>query len=70
MSRVVIRTPFPTPEETARIMGVSKADLKWLRALAERVMPTGGTVPNGAASDRTPVANKNAHSGKRTPPKK
>jgi hypothetical protein len=51
-------------------MGVSKADLKWLRALAERVMPTGGTVPNGAASDRTPAANKKTHSGKRSPQKK
>ena len=58
---------FPTPEETARIMGVSKADLKWLRALPERVMPTGGTVPSGAPGDRAPAANKKAHSGKRTP---
>ena len=69
MSRVVIRTPFPTPEETARIMGVSKADLKWLRALAERVMPTGGTVPNGVASDRASAANKKARSVKLTRPK-
>ena len=49
---------FPTPEETARIMGVSKADLKWLRALAEREMPTGGPVPNGTASDLAPSPNK------------
>jgi hypothetical protein len=33
---VLITTPFPTPEDVAKILGVSKRRLKELKALADK----------------------------------
>ena len=33
---IIITTPHPTPEETAKLLGVSKKDAKFVKALVEK----------------------------------
>jgi len=63
--RVIIRTPFPSVEETARTMGVPKSDVKWLTALAERLIPVGGTSPASSRDNGTHAGNKGSQAGVR-----
>jgi hypothetical protein len=42
--RIVISTPFPTVEETAKILGVSKKDLARIKALLAKPKPKKGYI--------------------------
>jgi hypothetical protein len=35
---IVITTPMPTPEETAKLLGVSKKDARFVKALVEELV--------------------------------
>jgi len=61
---VVIRTPFPTVEETARIMKVSKADVKWLVAMADRLIPPRDASQSGSGENGPKTRKKASQSGK------
>jgi hypothetical protein len=61
---VVIRTQFPTVEETARIMKVSKADVKWLTALADRLISNRAASSSGSRDDETHARNETIQGGK------
>jgi len=63
--RAIITTPFPSVEETARTMGVPSSDVKWLVALAERLIPVGDTSPSGSRDNGTHARNKGKQAGKR-----
>ena len=60
---VVITTPMPTPEETAKLLGISKKDAKFVKALVEELVwspeivrefgePLNGHASNGKRRNR------------------
>lgn len=56
--RAIITTPFPSPEETARTMGVPRSEVEWLVALAERLIPAGDISPSGSRDNGTHKGNR------------
>lgn len=61
--RAIITTPFPSVEETARTMGVPRSDVKWLTALAERLIPAGDTSPSGSRDNGIHARDKGNRTG-------
>ena len=53
----LITTPFPTLDETARILGISRTRREWLEALADEIQKN-GRADSPQPSAATPAKNR------------
>ena len=64
---IVITTPHPTPEETAKLLGVSKKDVKFVKALVEKWVWSPETIREFGDPRQGHAARRKKPTGKRAP---